>query len=162
MAGYGNRTAPDYTADTLTEEHSNTRLGLTDSHSPPTYGAGFGNKTSSQPTADAISPSSSHDKSSSVDEGDGAFRFNSQDRHGSAPYSNAHTYGSASTAGAGWGNKTGSFSEDGVGGGDKDSTLGKMMEKVGGIVHSPALVKKGHEKRVARPSGEGPDAPLAN
>lgn len=33
MAGYGNRTAPDYTAESLTEEHSNTRLGLTDSHS---------------------------------------------------------------------------------------------------------------------------------
>jgi hypothetical protein len=113
MAGYGNRTAPDYTAESLTEQHSTTRLGLTDSHSPPTYGAGFGNKTASQPTVETISPSSSHDNSPPVTE-DPAFRFNTQDRHGSAPYSNAHTYGSASTAGAGWGNKTGSFSEDGV------------------------------------------------
>jgi hypothetical protein len=45
MAGYGNRTAPDYTADTLTEQHSSTRLGLTDSHGAysnahPKYGSG--------------------------------------------------------------------------------------------------------------------------
>ncbi|KAF3033910.1 hypothetical protein E8E12_005488 [Didymella heteroderae] len=158
MAGYGNRTAPDYTADTLTEEHSNTRLGLTDSHSPPTYGAGFGNKRASQPS---ITPSSSADKSVAPEDGaDSPLRFNSQDWHGSAPYSNAHTYGSASTAGAGWGNKTGSFGDDG--GEHKDSTLGKVMEKVGGVLHSSGLVKKGHAKREAGPSGGDPDAPVAN
>ncbi|KAJ4401914.1 hypothetical protein N0V91_007567 [Didymella pomorum] len=156
MAGYGNRTAPDYTAESLTEEHSNTRLGLTDSHSPPTYGAGFGNKTAPQPSIDTISPSTSHEKS--VDEEDTALRFNSQDRHGSAPYSNAHHYGSASTAGAGYGNKTGSFGDEE----HKDSTLGKVMEKVGGIVHSPGLVKKGQAKRAEGPSGADPDAPVAN
>lgn len=43
-----------------------------------------------------------------------------------------------------------------------DSTLGKAMEKVGGLVHSPALVQKGHLKREAGPSGEDADAPVAN
>ena len=53
MAGYGNRTAPDTVADDLQEEHTNTRLGLHDSHaaysnahsehgSGTTGGAGFG------------------------------------------------------------------------------------------------------------------------
>lgn len=45
MAGYGNRTAPDYTAGTLGDQHDGTRLGLTDSQAPysdahPTYGSG--------------------------------------------------------------------------------------------------------------------------
>jgi hypothetical protein len=43
-----------------------------------------------------------------------------------------------------------------------DSTLGKAMEKLGGMVHSPGLVKKGAAKREAGPSGEDPDAPVAN
>jgi hypothetical protein len=53
MAGYGNRTAPDYTAEDLQDQHSTTRLGLVDSstayHNPHekhgsgiTGGAGFG------------------------------------------------------------------------------------------------------------------------
>jgi hypothetical protein len=159
MAGYGNRTAPDYTADNLTGDHSDTHLGLTDSHNPqpPTYGAGFGNKRASQPT---ISPSSSTHKS--TDEEDSGFHFNTQDRHGSAPYSNAHTYGSASTAGAGYGNKTGSFSSEGDEPGHKDSTLGKVMQRVGDVLHSPSLAKKGQAKRDAGPSGEDPSAPAAN
>jgi len=56
MAGYGNRTAPDYTAEDLQDQHSTTRLGLVDSHTPYhnphekhgsgiTGGAGFGNST---------------------------------------------------------------------------------------------------------------------
>ena len=56
MAGYGNRTAPDYTAEDLQDQHSTTRLGLVDSHTPYhnphekhgsgiTGGAGFGNPT---------------------------------------------------------------------------------------------------------------------
>lgn len=141
MAGYGNRTAPEYTASSLEDDHSNTRLDLTDSHSvcsfslplpshpsndlitsppshpsisppppntpqPPSYGAGFGNKRASQPS---ISPSTSAGSETGAE----ATRFNTQDTHGNAPYSNAHTYGSASTAGAGWGNKTGSFSSEG-------------------------------------------------
>jgi hypothetical protein len=45
MAGYGNQTAPDYHPDSLAEQHSSTRLGLTDSHGAysnahPKYGSG--------------------------------------------------------------------------------------------------------------------------
>jgi hypothetical protein len=45
MAGYGNRTAPDYVADDLSDQHESTRLGLTDSHGAysnphPKYGSG--------------------------------------------------------------------------------------------------------------------------
>jgi hypothetical protein len=45
MAGYGNRTAPDYIAEDLTDQHTSTRLGLTDSHGAysnahPKYGSG--------------------------------------------------------------------------------------------------------------------------
>lgn len=32
MAGYGNRTAPDISPDSLKEHHASTRLGLTDAH----------------------------------------------------------------------------------------------------------------------------------
>ena len=53
MAGYGNRTAPDYTPEDLEAQHTTTRLGLVDSHTPYhnphekhgsgiTGGAGFG------------------------------------------------------------------------------------------------------------------------
>lgn len=53
MAGYGNRTAPDYVAEDLQDQHTTTRLDLVDSntayHNPhekhgsgTTGGAGFG------------------------------------------------------------------------------------------------------------------------
>jgi hypothetical protein len=53
MAGYGNRTASDYVAEELQDQHATTRLGLVDSntayHNPhekhgsgTTGGAGFG------------------------------------------------------------------------------------------------------------------------
>jgi hypothetical protein len=56
MAGYGNRTAPDYIAEDLQDQHTTTRLGLVDSntayHNPhekhgsgTTSGAGFGTST---------------------------------------------------------------------------------------------------------------------
>ncbi|KAF1357317.1 hypothetical protein EJ07DRAFT_181508 [Lizonia empirigonia] len=155
MAGYGNRTAPDYTAEShphLSEQHSNTRFGST-STSPPTYGAGFGNKRVS------LTPSTSEEKS--VDEEN--LHFDTQETHGSAPYSNAHTYGSASTAGAGYGNKTGSFT-NAAEGEKKDSTMGKVMQKVGGILHSLALTKKGQAKREDAPAKDGQDvhAPTAS
>jgi len=62
MAGYGNRTAPDYTAEDLQDQHSTTRLGLVDSHTPYhnphekhgsgiTGGAGFGNSTLPLPSS---------------------------------------------------------------------------------------------------------------
>jgi hypothetical protein len=45
MAGFGNQTAPDYTADSLTDQHDSTRLGLHTSHNAysgahPRYGSG--------------------------------------------------------------------------------------------------------------------------
>ncbi|KZM22258.1 uncharacterized protein EKO05_0011357 [Ascochyta rabiei] len=125
MAGYGNRTAPDYTTTTtpahLGAQHAQTRLGAP-STSAPTYGAGYGNKRASlAPTTSAedYDKASDHAAAESDDErggGETPLRFDSQTTHGSAPYSGAHTYGSASTAGAGWGNKTGSFS----GGGERE------------------------------------------
>jgi hypothetical protein len=53
MAGYGNRTAPDYVAEDLEDQHTSTRLGLHESNTPyhnphekhgsgMTGGAGFG------------------------------------------------------------------------------------------------------------------------
>jgi hypothetical protein len=105
MAGYGNRTAPDSLAEDLTDQHTSTRLGLTDSHgaysnahpkygSGATGGAGFGNKSD---------PSSFH--TASNDE----FRFGKHTD--TAPYSGANESraGSGSTGGAGYGNKTGEF-----------------------------------------------------
>jgi hypothetical protein len=45
MAGYGNRTAPDYIAEDMADQHTSTRLGLHDSHGAysdahPRYGSG--------------------------------------------------------------------------------------------------------------------------
>ncbi|KAH9866620.1 hypothetical protein J1614_008312 [Plenodomus biglobosus] len=135
MTGYGNRTAADYIADDYSDQHSSTRLGLTLSNTPysnphakhgsgTTGGAGFGNKRSSFP-ATSSSPGSMTFKSS----------------HETGPYSNATPMGSGSTAGAGYGNKTASFGES------KDSALGKVMEKVGYVVHSEGIVEKGREMR---------------
>lgn len=58
-----------------------------------------------------------------------------------SPYSNATPHGSGSTGGAGFGNKTGSFSESG------DSTLGKVMEKAGHLMHNEKMAEKGRVKR---------------
>ncbi|KAH7379400.1 hypothetical protein DE146DRAFT_317613 [Phaeosphaeria sp. MPI-PUGE-AT-0046c] len=137
MAGYGNRTAPDYSPDNMTEQHDSTRLGLTDSHGAysnahPTYGsgttggAGFGNKS------DSASAPASNDE----------FRFGSH--ADTAPYSGASESraGSGSTGGAGYGNKTGDF-----GSGKGDSTVGKVMEKAGHVLHNEGLVAKGAAKR---------------
>ncbi|KAH7065917.1 hypothetical protein BKA63DRAFT_524871 [Paraphoma chrysanthemicola] len=133
MAGYGNQRAPDYVANSMTDQHDGTRLGLHTSQDPysnahPKYGsgatggAGFGNKSdpSGQPTSN--------------DE----FRF---DLHkDTSPYSNPGRAGSGSTGGAGYGNKTGEHSTG-------DSTLGKIMEKAGHVVHNENLAAKGTMKR---------------
>ncbi|KAK8152805.1 hypothetical protein BC567DRAFT_299801 [Phyllosticta citribraziliensis] len=64
-------------------------------------------------------------------------------RTGSAAYSGGTRYGSGTTSGAGFGNKTGSFPPS-----DKhDSTLGKLMEKAGGILKNSSLEAKGLHKR---------------
>ncbi|KAI8942164.1 hypothetical protein NX059_000252 [Plenodomus lindquistii] len=135
MAGYGNRTAADYVADDYTDQHESTRLGLTSSNTPyanphekhgsgTTGGAGFGNKRSSFPSASTDTES---------------LPFKSSEDTG--PYTNATPMGSGSTAGAGYGNKTGSFDAS------NDSTLGKVLEKVGHMVHNEGLVEKGRVKR---------------
>ncbi|OAK97020.1 hypothetical protein IQ06DRAFT_338327 [Phaeosphaeriaceae sp. SRC1lsM3a] len=136
MAGYGNRTAPDYSPDDMKDQHGSTRLGVTDSHgaysnahprygSGTTGGAGFGNKS-----GPSTAPSTSEE-----------FRFGSH--ADTAPYSGAKESraGSGSTGGAGYGNKTGDF------GGSGDSTLGKVMEKAGHVLHNEGLVAKGAAKR---------------
>lgn len=72
------------------------------------------------------------------------------DSHSStAPYSGGHPdYGSGSTGGAGFGNKTGNMET-------KDSKIGKVMEKVGGMMKSDGMVEKGHAKRVEAGLGKG-------
>ncbi|KAH5067720.1 hypothetical protein HBI73_132440 [Parastagonospora nodorum] len=157
MAGYGNRTAPTSLPSSLTDAHESTRLGLhtsrdaySDAHpkygSGATGGAGFalnfiahyskqrmqdyqlthqGNKS------DLPSASPSNDE----------FRFGLH--ADTAPYSGASESraGSGSTGGAGYGNKTGGFAHSG------DSTLGKVMEKAGHVMHNEGLVAKGAAKR---------------
>lgn len=77
-----------------------------------TGGAGFGNKSNPD-----------HDMST-YDNKD--LRFASHTS--TAPYSGGHPdYGSGSTGGAGFGNKTGNMETN-------DSTIGKVMEKVGSMV----------------------------
>jgi uncharacterized protein YjbJ (UPF0337 family) len=69
------------------------------------------------------------------------FRF---DLHkDTSPYSGANQSraGSGSTGGAGYGNKTGEFGHSG------DSTMGKVMEKAGHMMHNEGLVAKGAAKR---------------
>lgn len=78
--------------------------------------------------------SSSHPESKSEE-----FRFGIH--KDTAPYSNARPLGSGSTGGAGFGNKTGSFSES------HDSTVGKVLEKAGHVVHSGKLEKMGADMR---------------
>lgn len=58
-----------------------------------------------------------------------------------SPYSHASPHGSGTTGGAGFGNKTGSFSES------SDSTLGKVMEKAGHLMRNEKMVEKGRGKR---------------
>ncbi|KAJ4363601.1 hypothetical protein N0V83_009897 [Neocucurbitaria cava] len=136
MAGYGNRTAPDYLAENLEEEHTNTRLGLHDSQaaysnahsehgSGTTGGAGFGNKRSS------MSKPSPEGEEADEEE----FRFGVH--KDTSPYSHATPHGSGTTGGAGFGNKTGSFGES------SDSTLGKVMEKAGHLMRNEKMVEKG-------------------
>ncbi|USP77662.1 uncharacterized protein yc1106_04936 [Curvularia clavata] len=145
MAGYGNRTAPDYSKTDLEPEFTNTRLGLTDSHtayhnphekhgSGTTSGAGFGNKRSSFTSSSSSSspPSDLHLTSSTT------------------PYSNPGRLGSGSTAGAGYGNKTGEMGGSGVHG-----VLGKAVEKVGGVVGSGKAVRMGRGIKGEKEDDEG-------
>jgi hypothetical protein len=96
-------------------------------HLPP------GNKrSSSTPTADADTSE---------------FRFGSHTD--TAPYSNATPMGSGSTGGAGFGNKTGEMA-----GPSKDSALGKIVEKVGGLMKKEKIVEKGRGMREKKGLGQ--------
>ncbi|QDS74712.1 hypothetical protein FKW77_000664 [Venturia effusa] len=133
-AGFGNKTAPQPSHDENDESY---RFGkhtdggaYSNAHekygSGATGGAGFGNK--SNPDQDM----------ELYDNKD--LRFGSHES--TAPYSGGHPdYGSGSTGGAGFGNKTGNMATG-------DSSVGKLMEKVGGLVKNEGMVEKGHAKRV--------------
>ena len=99
----------------------------TSTHSFFTYLHYTGNKRSSSTPTDT-----------SLDTSE--FRFGSHTD--TAPYSNATPMGSGSTGGAGFGNKTGEME-----GPTKDSTLGKVMEKVGGMMKNEKIVEKGRGMR---------------
>ncbi|RMY19223.1 hypothetical protein D0867_04803 [Hortaea werneckii] len=98
--------------------------GGTEYGSGMTGGPGLGNKTSND--------------ESEVDSS--ATRFGS---HGdTSSYSGGTEYGSGTTGGAGAGNKTSGSMEH-------DSTMGKLMEISGKIVHNDGMVEKGHARREA-------------
>ena len=159
-AGYGNKTS-SFGDDV---DNSSTRLGnssTTDSYSGgsrlgsgTTGGSGFGNKTNQ---------SSDYDKSST--------RLGSSGNTDS--YYGQSEYGSGSTSGAGqvlqrfkshvelpadssdrFGNKT----SDSYDGDDnkkpKDSTMGKLMEKAGGLMKNEKMDEKGREKREDASGGD--------
>ena len=78
--------------------------------------------------------------SSTPDTDTSEFRFGSHSD--TAPYSNGTAMGSGSTGGAGYGNKTGEMS-----GPEPDSLLGKVVEKVGGMVKNDKIEAKGRGMR---------------
>ncbi|KAF2015502.1 hypothetical protein BU24DRAFT_461746 [Aaosphaeria arxii CBS 175.79] len=145
MAGYGNRTNMSPDLPSLADDHNNTRFDLkTNSHpytdadarpygSGATGGAGFGNKSAPDPVAHSPEEARQH-------------RFGS----GSSTdaYSGSTEHGSGATGGAGWGNKTGKFTES------HDSTVGKLMEKAGHMVHNEKLAEKGRAMRVEQGLGQ--------
>ncbi|KAF2477442.1 uncharacterized protein BDR25DRAFT_308370 [Lindgomyces ingoldianus] len=140
--GFGNKMSadPDPNHPELSEQHTTTRFGRNDFHAysggHETYGsgavggAGFGNKTAPE--------SEDYDNSN--------IRFGS---HGETkPYSGHTEHGSGTTGGAGYGNKTGVFKTR------NDSTLGKLMEKVGHVTHNENLAEKGRAKREVQGFGQ--------
>ncbi|KAL9046318.1 MAG: hypothetical protein Q9206_007109 [Seirophora lacunosa] len=99
-----------------------------------TGGPGFGNK------------SSGHRESES------SFGGNVDVARNSDPYTGHGEYGSGSTGGAGYGNKSSNRDSDD---GPKDSTSGKIMEKVGGMLGNTKMQEKGSAKREQAGYGEG-------
>jgi len=133
MAGYGNKTSTDPPTG---DNDDSLRLGKHTSGgayqgghpergSGATSGAGFGNKSAPDPDM------SSYDNSD--------LRFSSHDS--TAPYQGGGKVGSGSTAGAGFGNKTGEMASH------DDSVVGRVLEKVGGLMGNEGLAGKGRAKR---------------
>ncbi|KAG9999306.1 hypothetical protein KCU78_g15979, partial [Aureobasidium melanogenum] len=140
-AGYGNKSSSD--RDTFGDS-SNTRFGSsddtgaysgsTDYGSGVTGGAGFGNKSSSG--RDDFGDSSDTRLGSSGD---------------TSAYSGSNQYGSGTTGGAGYGNKSSDYtsSDNQSSGKQGDSTAGKLMSKLGGMMNNEKMVEKGEAKREA-------------
>ncbi|KAH0371526.1 hypothetical protein KCU65_g1670, partial [Aureobasidium melanogenum] len=141
-AGFGNKSSSD--RDTF-DDSSNTRFGSsgdtgaysgsTEYGSGATGGAGFGNKSSS---------------------GRDEFGDSSDTRFGSSgdtsAYSGSNQYGSGTTGGAGYGNKSSDYtssSDNQSSGKSGDSTAGKLMSKLGGMMNNEKMVEKGEAKREA-------------
>ena len=98
---------------------------------PQTAGAGFGNKTSDDPA---------------VDGDDTRFGIHAK----TDSYSGGTHHGSGSTGGAGFGNKTSEM-------GKEDSMVGKVMEKIGGMMNNEQMVEKGRAKRETNNYGDNVD-----
>ncbi|KAI4230430.1 MAG: hypothetical protein L6R36_000059 [Xanthoria steineri] len=92
-----------------------------------TSGVGYGNKTSSGSS------------------GDSPYGGNPDTGRNSDPYTGQNEYGSGTTAGVGYGNK--SSSKDDGDSKKGDSTSGKMMEKLGGMIGNEKMKEQGREKR---------------
>nr|OQO20320.1 hypothetical protein B0A51_12481 [Rachicladosporium sp. CCFEE 5018] len=141
MAGYGNKTSSGFGGDS----DSNTRFGTsdnTDSYSGgtgvgsgTTSGAGYGNKTGD---------------SSNIDSSD--TRFGTGSNTGAYSGADSSSYGSGATGGAGFGNKSSDHDSK-----DKksDSTMGKLMEKAGGMLKNEKIADQGREKREQAGYGQG-------
>ncbi|KAF1828890.1 hypothetical protein BDW02DRAFT_603023 [Decorospora gaudefroyi] len=151
MAGYGNQTAPDYLAENMTAQHTDTRLDLMHSNTPyhnphdkhgsgTTGGAGYGNKRSSS------TPTDTDTSSTSTSTNPTPFPSHAT----TAPYTNASRLGSGSTGGAGYGNKTGEME-----GPSTDSRVGRWVEKVGGLVGKERIVDVGRGMREGKGLGSG-------
>lgn len=136
-AGYGNKSGGhkeqelgDFQVSEGLGDSTKTYIGGHDTYgSGATGGAGFGNKSSSY--------------------GDNSREYRGSEGMGdhSKPYVGGHdTYGSGTTGGAGYGNKSSSFGDDDSSS-KKDSTTGKLMEKVGGLLKNENMERKGAEKR---------------
>ncbi len=136
-AGYGNKSGShkeqeldDFQASEGLGDSTKTYTGGHDTYgSGTTGGAGFGNKTGS------------------YGDDSGGYRGSEGMGDHQKPYVGGHdTYGSGSTGGAGYGNKSSSFADDDDSS-KKDSTAGKLMEKVGGLFKNEDMERKGAEKR---------------
>ncbi|KAI4110508.1 MAG: hypothetical protein LQ339_001374 [Xanthoria mediterranea] len=99
-----------------------------------TSGVGYGNKTSSGSS------------------GDSPYGGNPDVGRNSNPYTGQNEYGSGTTAGVGYGNK--SSSKDDGDSKKGDSTSGKMMEKLGGMIGNEKMKEQGREKREERANAD--------
>ncbi|KAK4988940.1 hypothetical protein LTR66_007171 [Elasticomyces elasticus] len=143
--GFGNKTNPssssyDNSATRFGKDDSDPYSNSTDYGSGTTSGVGYGNKNNRG--GDGIDSSDT--------------RFDNQSGD---PYSDSTRYGSGTTSGAGFGNKTkggdSASSDKKVTPATTDSTIGKLMEKAGGMMKNEGMVEKGRAKREEKGAFEG-------